>query len=63
VHTMADGDTLFALATGMSGKSGEMSVLGALAAAVTAQAVLNAVRHARGLSSPALPSAHDLGAD
>jgi L-aminopeptidase/D-esterase-like protein len=47
----------------MSGKSGEMSVLGALAAAVTAQAVLNAVRHARGLSSPALPSAHDLGAD
>jgi L-aminopeptidase/D-esterase-like protein len=30
VHTMADGDTLFALATGMSGKSGEMSVLGAL---------------------------------
>ena len=61
VHTMADGDTLFALATGMSGKSGEMTVLGALAATVTARAVLNAVRHARGLSSPELPSVHDLG--
>ncbi len=44
VHTMADGDTLFALATGASGKPGDMTVLGALAACVTARAVLNAVR-------------------
>jgi L-aminopeptidase/D-esterase-like protein len=61
VHTMADGDTLFALATGASGRPGELTVLGVMAAEVTAQAVLNAVRHARGLTSPDLPSARDLG--
>jgi L-aminopeptidase/D-esterase-like protein len=61
VHTMADGDTLFALATGASGRPGELTVLGAMAAEATAQAVLNAVRHASGLASPALPSARDLG--
>ncbi len=38
VHTMGDGDTLFALASGRSGRPGEMTVLGALAAAVTARA-------------------------
>lgn len=61
VHTMADGDTLFALATGASGRPGDMTVLGALAATVTARAVLNAVRAATGLSDPPLPSARDLG--
>jgi L-aminopeptidase/D-esterase-like protein len=61
VHTMADGDTLFALATGSSGRPGEMSVLGVLAATVTARAVLNAVRAATGLAEPALPSARELG--
>jgi L-aminopeptidase/D-esterase-like protein len=61
VHTMADGDTLFPLATGASGRPGEMTVLGVMAAEVTAQAVLNAVRHASGLRSPDLPSASDLG--
>lgn len=54
-HTMGDGDTLFALATGASGKAGDMTVLGALAAEVTARAVLNAVRAATGL--PGLPAA------
>jgi L-aminopeptidase/D-esterase-like protein len=61
VHTMVDGDTLFALATGASGRAGEMTVLGALAARVTALAVLNAVRAATGLASPPLPAARDLG--
>ena len=61
VHTMADGDTLFALATGSSGRPGEMTVLGALAATVMARAVLNAVRAAEGLHSPDLPAARDLG--
>jgi L-aminopeptidase/D-esterase-like protein len=61
VHTMADGDTLFALATGASGRPGEMSVLGVLAATVAARAVLNAVRAATGLADPPLPSARDLG--
>ena len=65
VHTMADGDTLFALATGASGKAGEMTVLGALAAEVTARAVLEAVRHASGIGGhglPILPAMRDLGA-
>lgn len=59
VHTMADGDTLFALATGTSGRPGEMTVLGALAATVMSRAVLNAVRAAEGLASPDLPAARD----
>jgi L-aminopeptidase/D-esterase-like protein len=61
VHTATDGDAMFAVATGGSGKPGHMSALGALAAEVTARAVLNAVRAAQGLSDPPLPSARDLG--
>lgn len=61
VHTLADGDTLFALATGGSGKPGHLTVLGALAAEVTARAVQNAVRAAQGLADPPLPCARDLG--
>jgi len=61
VHTATDGDALFAVATGGSGRPGHLSVLGALAAEVTARAVLNAVRAAHGLADPPLPSARDLG--
>ncbi len=73
VHTASDGDVMFALATCHSGNSGNtgnsgnpahLSLLGALAAEVTARAVLNAVRAAAGLHQPSLPdlpSAHDLG--
>jgi L-aminopeptidase/D-esterase-like protein len=61
VHTQTDGDTLFALATGGRGLPGNLTVLGALAAEVTARAVLNAARAARGLAEPALPSASELG--
>ena len=57
VHTMGDGDTLFALATGTSSRPGEMTVLGAIAAMVMARAVLNAVRAAEAL--PQLPAARD----
>jgi L-aminopeptidase/D-esterase-like protein len=53
--TVNDGDTLFALATGTQGRSGDLSALGAMAAEVVARAIRNAVRAARGLSSPALP--------
>lgn len=60
VHTMSDGDTLFALATGGSGRSGEMTVLGVMAAEVTARAVLNAVRAATALFEPPLPAERDL---
>ena len=55
VHTRADGDTLFALATGGSGLPGHATVLGVMAAEVVARAVLNAVRHATGL--PGWPAA------
>jgi L-aminopeptidase/D-esterase-like protein len=41
---MLDGDTLFTLATGQ--KKADQSMVGAFAAEVTAQAILNAVRNA-----------------
>lgn len=63
VHTMGDGDTLFALATGASRRDASVTLLGALAAEVSARAVLRAVRSATGLNQPGLPvlpSASDL---
>ncbi|MFT3665204.1 P1 family peptidase [Piscinibacter sp.] len=57
VHTMGDGDTLFALATGAAGRGADLTLLGALAAEVTARAVLNGVRAATRL--PELPCAAD----
>ncbi|MFT3822206.1 MAG: P1 family peptidase [Rubrivivax sp.] len=44
--TLHDGDTLFALATGASGKPGDLSAIGALAAEAVARAIRNAVRAA-----------------
>ena len=44
--TTHDGDTLFALATGASGRSGDLSAIGALAAEAVARAIRNAVRAA-----------------
>ena len=55
VHTQADGDTVFALATGGSRLRANLTLLGALAAEVTAQAVLRAVRAATTLHAPGLP--------
>lgn len=55
-HTMWDGDTLFALATGRSGLPGNMMALAVLAARVTASAVLRAVLAAKGVSGPGLPT-------
>ena len=49
VHTMSDGDTLFALGTGASGKSLGMMTLGTMAAEATARAVVRAVRAAQGI--------------
>ena len=52
VHTMSDGDTLFALATGRAAPSAEtlgMTVLSAMAAEVAARATLRAVRAARAI--------------
>ena len=63
VHTMSDGDTLFALGTGASGRSLGMMALGTLAAEVTAMAVVRAVRAARGMTVGGLylPAMADLG--
>jgi L-aminopeptidase/D-esterase-like protein len=60
VHSMFDGDTLFALATGRRTRAADVSIIGALAADVVAEAVLNAVRNAAGL--PGFPASRDLAA-
>ena len=65
VHTLSDGDTLFALGTGASGLRVHTTVLGTLAAVVVARAVLNAVKAAQGIAGPGLPtlpSAQDMAA-
>ena len=64
VHTMSDGDTIFALATGASGQAANLTLIGALGAEVVATAVVRAVRAATRLSGPGLPElpcANDLG--
>lgn len=59
VHTLADGDAIFALATGALAGDADVSTVGALAADAVAAAVVRAVREAKGL--PGLPAAGDLG--
>lgn len=65
VHTMSDGDTVFALGTGASGKTAGMMPLATLVAEVTARAVLRAIAAARGVTIDAQhwPAACDLQAD
>jgi L-aminopeptidase/D-esterase-like protein len=58
VHTAYDGDTIFALATGRSTKPVNVTLIGALAAEAMAQAVVRAVRAARGIAG--FPSASEL---
>ena len=62
VHTMSDGDTLFAMGTGQSGKTAGMLQLSAMAAEVTALAVVRAILAAKGLTVGAMtwPAARDL---
>ena len=55
VHTMGDGDVVFALATGASGRVATPTLVGALAAEVLADAVLRAVRAARRIGGAGLP--------
>jgi len=58
VHTAYDGDTIFALATGKSNKQANVTLIGALAAEAMAQAVVRAVRAAKGIAG--LPGAADI---
>jgi L-aminopeptidase/D-esterase-like protein len=62
VHTMSDGDTVFALGTGKVAHALGMMRLSTLAAEVTARAVLRAVRAARSVTAGAdhWPAACDL---
>lgn len=46
-HTPADGDTVFALATGKTGREGNVTLIGALAAEVLAIAIVSGVRAAK----------------
>jgi L-aminopeptidase/D-esterase-like protein len=57
-HTMADGDTIFALATGSYTGEVNMTVIGALGAEMVADALLRAVREATGI--PGYPAVRDL---
>ncbi len=56
-HTMGDGDTIFALATG-SLENGDVSRIGALGAEVMAEAIVRAVRAAETI--PGYPAARDI---
>jgi len=57
-HTMLDGDTLFALSTGR--QRADVSLVGACAAEVVAQAIVNAVREAHGVAG--IPARRELRA-
>ncbi len=57
-HTIRDGDTMFAMATGESNGAADLTSLGAAAVEVTAQAVLRAVRCATGLGG--IPAVSEL---
>ena len=59
-HTIRDGDTMFAMATGESDAQVDLTSLGAAAVEVTAQAILRAVRCATGLGG--IPAISELGA-
>jgi L-aminopeptidase/D-esterase-like protein len=58
VHTPADGDTVFALATSARQVPDDVLTVGALAADAAAEAIVRAARQATGL--PDLPAARDL---
>lgn len=59
-HTMGDGDTIFALATGKSNLPGNITMIGAIAAQVMAEAIVSAVQHARSLAEVEVPALSDM---
>jgi len=58
VHTPSDGDTVFALATGAKTGPADVGRIGALAAEAVSDAILRAVKQAKGI--PGYPAAADL---
>ena len=61
VHTMTDGDIVFALSTGTSRQAANVTLIGALAAEVLAEAVLRGVLAARGIGGDGLPDLPAVG--
>jgi L-aminopeptidase/D-esterase-like protein len=59
VHTMADGDTIFALSTGTSSVEADESAIGAIAATAMARAIVRAVMLATSLPAFNLPAHRD----
>jgi L-aminopeptidase/D-esterase-like protein len=57
-HTSADGDAIFALATGVRTGPDDLDTIGALAAEAMAEAIVRAVRAATGI--PGFPAVRDL---
>jgi L-aminopeptidase/D-esterase-like protein len=57
-HLPSDGDTAFALATGQWKEAADVGAVGALAAEAVAQAIVRAVRQAKGI--PGYPAARDI---
>jgi L-aminopeptidase/D-esterase-like protein len=57
-HTAADGDTVFALATGQWNEHGDVTLIGALAADVLAEAIVRAVKQATTVAG--IPAERDL---
>jgi L-aminopeptidase/D-esterase-like protein len=57
-HTIVDGDTIFALATGERQEPSDVLTLGVFAADVVAQAIVRAARQATGI--PGYPAARDM---
>ena len=57
-HTVRDGDTMFAVATGRNESKLDLTSMGAAAVEVTAQAVIRAIQQATGLGG--IPSVHEL---
>jgi L-aminopeptidase/D-esterase-like protein len=60
-HTIGDGDTLFALATGTWEGEVNLTTVGALAAEATADAIVRAALNAKGI--PGYPAAADIAPD
>jgi L-aminopeptidase/D-esterase-like protein len=58
-HTMGDGDTVFALATGRWSGEADVSIIGALAAEALSDAIVRAASQA--ISLGGVPSARDMG--
>ncbi|HTH52698.1 MAG TPA: P1 family peptidase [Edaphobacter sp.] len=59
VHTMGDGDTIFALSTGTTEVKADVSAIGAIAATVMSRAIVRAVMQATSLPAYNLPACRD----